>query len=52
MVPPITSPMRRGTTVNVFSITSAGRLPCGFSQRAVAGIRLFSAYATAIASRL
>jgi hypothetical protein len=47
---PITRLIPRGTTVKVFSMTSGGRLPCGFSQRAVAGIRVCSAYATAIAS--
>jgi hypothetical protein len=32
-------------------MTSGGRLPWGFSQWAVAGTRVCSAYATAIASR-
>ena len=40
---PITSATPRGTTVNVFSITS-GCLP-GFSQRAVAGVRVISVQA-------
>ena len=44
------APIPRGTTVYVFSITSGGRLPCGFSQRAVAGTRVCSAYAYATAS--
>ena len=50
MLHPITSPIPRGTTVNVFSITSGGRLPCGFSQRATGGTRVCSTYATATAS--
>ena len=40
---PITSATPRGTTVNVFSIVS-GTLP-GFSQRAVAGVRVISVHA-------
>ena len=41
---PITSATPRGTTVNVFSIRSGSPRP-GFSQTAVAGVRVISVHA-------
>ena len=45
VVQPTTRAMPRGTGVNVFSIRSGGRLPCGFSHTATSACLVCSAYA-------